>query len=97
MDALGLPVRGVGVVTRPTIEDVLARTEVCGEGLFTATADGPIVSADGQLVVQRADLELVDALLGCCARMFPPPPCDDPECAPCRAARLVAGDPEGES
>ena len=47
----------VGEVTRPTIEDVLARTEVCGEGLFTATADGPIVSADGQLVVHRTDLK----------------------------------------
>ena len=49
-------------MNRPTIEDVLARTEVCGEGLFTATADGPIVSADGQLVVHRADPDLVEVL-----------------------------------
>ena len=53
----------VGEVTRPTIEDVLARTEVCGEGLFTATADGPVFSADGTLAVIRTDPELAGELL----------------------------------
>ena len=83
-------------MTRPTIEDVLARTEVCGEGLFTATADGPRFSADGTVVVHRADPELAKfmeweaenaAYYGHRerAKRFR------------RVARLLATDPEGES
>ena len=94
----------VGEVTRPTIEDVLARTEVCGEGLFTATADGPIVSADGQLVVHRTDPELAGEIRSALNRRVACGRNSDRfvtggEARDLlrRAARLLAGGPEDES